>query len=74
MTSLETTLLLAKTATLLSAGFTSEQCMAVREYEFNISAGKVVNMEIWSNSERTKGHRVINTPKTIENIFAEFVA
>jgi alanine racemase len=74
MNELEKSLLVAKTITLLNAGFTSEQCMSVKEYEFSVIGGKLVNMEIWSNTKRTKGYRVIETPKSIENIFADFVA
>ena len=74
MNELQKTLLVAKTITLLNAGFTSQECMTIQEYEFNVSGDKVVSMEIWSNTERTKGHRVIETPKKIENIFAEFLA
>lgn len=64
----------AKITTLKSIGYTTTQINSIREYEFNVDGftGKTKSMEIWTNSTRTKGHKVITTPVELEYIFKPF--
>jgi len=52
-----------------------EQSAKYNEFEFTISLeGNITYLEVWSNTERTKGYRKIKVSKEISNTYGPRLA
>ncbi len=38
-------------------GFTSDQCLSIKEYEFTLQENRVLYLETWLNTHRTIGYK-----------------
>jgi len=64
-------LILIRISTLRSIGLvTSKQTMKYsKEFEFDIQGNKLNYLEVWTNTQRTKGYKKINISKEINDYF-----
>jgi|LakMenEpi03Aug12_release.lakeMendotaPanAssembly.Ray.scaffolds.fasta_scaffold3741997_1 hypothetical protein len=64
---------IAKMVTLKSVKLSIDKIDKIREFEFTISNGKAIAIEIWTNTKRTKGYKSYPVPTQIQDIFKPFM-